>query len=141
MSSQKEKIEELQLKKKKRHRKLAAAIGLIVAGAVVTIGLIQVPILENINSDSDKQIEYDKEVTISSGIRPYRTSINESGVIRFKNSRSSPVNITFETNSIDRSISIQTNSSGYFNASKYENLPYRNYFNLDSVDTGEIVIN
>jgi hypothetical protein len=140
MSEQKEKIEELSRKKKEKHvRELLAGIGLVVIGAAAVLGLNQFSVLDS--SNTEKQIEYDKEITIASGIRPYRTSINQTSMVKFRNTRTSPVNITFETNSIDRQISIGANQSGYFNASRYEGLPYRNYFNLDSGDTGEMLVN
>lgn len=140
MSGQKQKIEELSQKKKEKHvKELLAGIGLVVIGAAVVLGLNQFSVLDS--SDTQKQIEHDKEITIASGIRPYRTSINKTSIIKFDNTRTTPVNVTFETNSIDRKINIGANQSGYFNASRYEDLPYRNYFNLNTGDTGEIVVN
>ena len=131
----------MERKKKKRHKEIAAAIGLIILGGLIAFGATQTNILSDLESSSTKEIEYDKEVDISYSIRPYRTQINSSGIIKFNNNRDSTVNITFETNDIDEGLSIPANQSEYFNASKYSNLPYRNYYNLDSGDTGEIVIN
>jgi len=139
MGDQKQKIKEMQHKKKKRRKEAAAGIGLIILGAVIAFGMTQTGILNDISNDEEK-IEYDAEVTIATGIRPYRTSIVSNETIKFKNTRSSPVNITFETNDIEEHVYIEANQSGYFDASEYENLPYRNYYNLDSGDTGEIVI-
>ena len=129
------------MKKKKKHKEIAAGIGLIILGGVLAFGITQTTILDNLNTSKTQKIEYDKEVTISTGIRPYRTNINSNQTIKFKNKRSNPINITFETNSISEHIYIEGNQSGYFKASKYDNLPFRNYYNLESGDTGEIVVN
>ena len=140
MEDQKQKIKEMERKKKKKHREIGAAIGLIILGGAITLGLTQTNILTDVGGSATEKIDYDKEVDISYSIRPYRTQINSTGVVRFNNNRESAINITFETNNIDENIYIKANQSGYFHASKYNDLPYRNYYNLESGDTGEIII-
>lgn len=142
METKKGKIKEIQKKKSRKKKKEAAAgVGLIIIGAVVAFGLTQTSILENAELSLDGTPNHDKEVTISNSIRPYRTSIGENETIKFNNNRNNPIEITFETNTIDEKIRIEVNESGYFQASKYENLPYRNYYNTKTGDTGEIVVN
>ena len=141
MEDKKEKIRNIQEQEKENRHKEVAVLVLAVL-AISAIGFLAVDnyfsgpqTLQNKDS-----ISAEKTILIDSGIKPYRTTINSGEAVKFKNRRSKAIEVSFETYSIDEKIRIPANGTGYFDSSKYSNLPKTNYFNLENGDTGEINI-
>ncbi|QGA80162.1 hypothetical protein [Candidatus Nanohalobium constans] len=130
-----------ELKHKQREKKFLKIAATALVFAVIGFVAFQNLPLGNIgNTQTNEEIQADKTIQIANGVRPYRTTITSSGTVEMKNARSQEVKVTFETNDINQELTIPSNQSKVFNASKYNNLPKTNYFNVDNGDTGEIVI-
>lgn len=141
MEDKKNKIEELKQKtlhKQRRKKVIAVGIGLLVLATAVFV-VLQSDTGKAFNN-TEKEIQADKQITIAYGVRPYRTSVNKTSIIEFKNARDSTVNITFETGAINEKLNLASNQSEYFNVSRYSNLPKVNYFNTQDGDTGQLIV-
>lgn len=94
--------------------------GVLIAVVIVIGTLVMVP------SGPEESTPTAKSISVGEQIRPYSTEVNESGVVKFKNTLDTSLNVSFESDIGNFTIEPLSSSEVYL--SEYDNLPSVNYF-------------
>jgi hypothetical protein len=95
------------------------------SGALIAV-VIMIGTLVMVPAGPEESTPRAKTISVGEQIRPYSTEVNETGVVEFKNTLDTSLNVSFESDIGNFTIEPRSSSEVYL--SKYDDLPSVNYF-------------